>query len=63
MKCRYTEHTGWAILFLDTLNGSYDKNTIPTNKVVVVIYSVYIGISSKTINIQISKILHSKKLN
>ena len=56
-------HTGRSILFLDTLNGSYDKNTIHTNKVVVVICSVYIDISSKTMNIQISKILHSKKLN
>ena len=35
-------------MFLDTLNGSYDKNTIPTNKVVVVICSVNPCLEGKT---------------
>ena len=55
--------TGWSILFLYTLNSFHDKNNTHTKKIVVGICSVYRGISSKTINLENSKFLHSKKLN
>ena len=57
------EYTGWSILFLYTLNSSYNKNNICTKRIVADKCSVYRGISSKTINLKISKFLHSKKLN
>ena len=56
-------YTGWSILFLYTLNSSYNKNNICTKIIVADKCSVYRGISSKTINLKISKFLHSKKLN
>ena len=55
--------TGWSILFLYILNSSYNKNNICTKIIVADKCSVYRGISSKTINLKISKFLHNKKLN
>ena len=55
--------TGWSILFLYTLTGLYDKNTMNTKKIVVCIHSVYPDISTKIVNFDIYKHLHCKNLN
>ena len=54
--------TGWSILFVHMLSGSYDKNNICTKKIVVGICSVHRDISSKTNNLIFFKFLLCKKL-
>ena len=54
--------TGWSILFLYTLNCSYDEHDICTNKFLVCKRTIYRDISSKAINLKIQKVLLRKKL-
>ena len=58
-----SKHTGWATSILNTLTGSYEKNTVCRKEIVIGIHSIYRDISLKTINLEIKKFLYRKKSN
>ena len=55
-----SKHTGWTTSILNTLTGSYEKNTVCRKEIVIGIHSIYRDISPKIINLEIKKFLHKK---